>query len=99
VPRRQDLPGERLVSFGQRAQDLVAAVTEVTAAPATYLMIFGENYPHFHALVAARGDDVPAELRGGNILALRDGHRDLAASTALLPGVRAAYERRVRAAA
>ncbi|XVU27742.1 hypothetical protein ACQPZJ_12085 [Actinoplanes sp. CA-054009] len=88
-----------LDSFGRRARDLVAAVTEVTAAPATYLMVFGENYPHFHALIAARGDDVPAELRGGNILALRDGRRDSAAAAALLPGVRAAYERRTRAAA
>src|SRR5262245_19992628 len=49
------VPAE-LASFAQRAQDLVAAVSEVTAAPATYLMVFGENYPHFHALIAARGD-------------------------------------------
>ncbi|WP_433040857.1 hypothetical protein [Dactylosporangium sp. CS-033363] len=83
-----------LASFGRRAQDLVAAVTEVTSAPATYLMVFGENYPHFHALIAARGADVPAELRGGNIMALRSSHTDASAAFGLLPGVQAAYARR-----
>jgi hypothetical protein len=42
-------------------------VTEATGAPATYLLHFGENYRHFHALVAA--------------------------AVALVPSVRAAYER------
>jgi len=72
--------------------------TEATGAPATYLLHFGENYRHFHALVAARGADVPAERRGGNILGLRPGHVDVAAAVALVPGVRAAYERIARAA-
>ena len=78
-------------AFGHRAADLVAAVTEATGAPATYLLHFGENYRHFHALVAARGADVPAEQRGGSILGRRPGHVDRAAAVALVPGVRAAY--------
>lgn len=87
-----------LASFGPRAQDVIAAVTEVTGAPTTYLMSFGENHAHFHALIAARGADVPVELRGGNILALRRDHTDLAAAAALVPALRAAYQRRTRAA-
>jgi uncharacterized protein YbjT (DUF2867 family) len=45
-------------------------------APATYLLHFGENYRHFHALVAARGADIPLAQRGGSILGLRPGHVD-----------------------
>jgi len=87
------LDDAELAAFGRRAADLVAAVTEATGAPATYLLHFGENYRHFHALVAARGADIPAARRGGNILGLRPDHVDVAAAVALVPDVRAAYER------
>jgi diadenosine tetraphosphate (Ap4A) HIT family hydrolase len=87
------LDDAELSALGRRARDLVAAVTEATGAPATYLLHFGENYRHFHALVAARGADIPAGQRGGNILGLRPGHVDIASAIALVPGVRAAYER------
>jgi len=88
------LPGlsePELSALGPRARDLVGAVTAATGAPATYLLHFGENYRHFHALVAARGADVPAELRAGNILGLRPGHVDVPAALALAAAVRAAY--------
>ena len=88
------LDEEELASYGRRARDLVAAVTEVTGAPATYQLVFGENYPHFHVLVAARGDDVPADLRAGNILSLRADRADRAAAGKLVPAVRLAYARR-----
>ena len=87
------LDDAELAVFGRRAADLVAAVTEATGAPATYLLHFGENYRHFHALVAARGAGIPPAQRGGNILGLRPGHVDAAAAVALVPDVRAAYER------
>jgi diadenosine tetraphosphate (Ap4A) HIT family hydrolase len=86
-----------LSTFARRARDLVGAVTEVTGAPATYLLVFGENYPHFHALIAARGDDVPPESRAGDILRLRLGHADLGAAERLVPAVREAYARRAGA--
>lgn len=87
------LDDEELSSYGRHARDLVAAVTEVTGAPATYLLVFGENYLHFHVLVAARGDDVPAGLRAGNILRLRADRADPAAAEKLVPAVRSAYAR------
>jgi diadenosine tetraphosphate (Ap4A) HIT family hydrolase len=90
------LDDAELTALGHRARGLVAAVTEATGAPATYLLHFGENYRHFHALVAARDADIPAELRGGNILRLLPEHLDPAAALALAPAVRAAYERAVR---
>ena len=93
--RPTGLNDAELSALGHRARDLVAAVTDATAAPATYLLHFGENYRHFHALVAARGADIPAARRGGNILGLRPGHVDVAAAVALVPDVRAAYERAV----
>src|ERR1700749_5304647 len=55
-------------AFGRRAHDLVSAVERVTGAPAVYLLSFGENYRHFHALVAARGEEGPQETRGGSLL-------------------------------
>lgn len=87
------LDSDELSTLAFRARDLVAAVTKVTGAPATYLMVFGENYPHFHVLVAARGEDVPPELRTGNILQLRAGHADREAALQLVPAVRTAYPR------
>jgi diadenosine tetraphosphate (Ap4A) HIT family hydrolase len=87
------LDDEELASYGRRTRDLVAAVTEVTDAPATYQLVFGENYPHFHTLIAARGDDVPPDLRAGNILRLRTERADLAAAGQLVPAVRRAYAR------
>lgn len=87
------LDDEELSSYGRRARDLVAAVTDVTGAPAIYQLVFGENYRHFHALVAARGHDVPPELRAGNLLQLRADHANLAAASELVPAVRSAYAR------
>jgi diadenosine tetraphosphate (Ap4A) HIT family hydrolase len=89
------LDDAELSALGHRARDLVAAVAAVTGAPATYLLHFGENYRHFHALVAARGADVPVSQRAGNILGLRPGHIDPAAAVDLVPGVRAAYEKAI----
>ena len=81
-------------ALGRRLRALVAAVTEVTAAPATYQLVFGEDYRHFHALVTARGEHIPPDRRRGDILRLRDeGHRDVAASRVMVPKIRAAYAR------
>ncbi|MFE5393052.1 hypothetical protein ACFQ9U_00655 [Streptomyces sp. NPDC056568] len=82
-----------LATFARRARDLVAAVTEATGAPATYLLVFGENHPHFHVLVTARGEDVPAGRRGGDILRLRTEQADPESAARLVPAVRSAYER------
>ena len=84
---------QELASLGRRARDLVAAVTEVAAAPATYFLVFGENYPHYHALITPRGDDVPPERRAGDILRLRGEIGDAAAAARLVPAIRDAYRR------
>ena len=87
------LDNDELSTFSYRARDLVAAVTEVTGAEATYLLVFGENYPHFHALITPRAAHVPAGRRAGDILKLRLEHSDPAGARQLLPAVRAAYTR------
>jgi diadenosine tetraphosphate (Ap4A) HIT family hydrolase len=91
-----ELNDAELETFGRHARDVVDAVTEATGARATYLFNFGEAYPHFHCLVTARGDEVPPELRSGNILQLKRNHVDRAAAVALVPAVRAAYENAIR---
>lgn len=87
------LDDAELGSLARRTRDLVAAVSEITAAPATYLMVFGENHPHFHILVTARTDNVPADRRSGNILKLLAEQSDSSASRLLVPAVGKAYGR------
>lgn len=91
--RLTGLNDDELAGLARRARDLVAAVSEVMRAPATYFLVIGENYPHFHALVAPRGDDVPPERRAGDILKLTADSCDPEAAAVLVPAVRAAYDR------
>jgi diadenosine tetraphosphate (Ap4A) HIT family hydrolase len=79
-------------TFGRHAHDLASALEQVTGAPAVYLLSFGENYRHFHALLAARGEQVPPELRGWSLLELLADGRDAPAAQALAGDVRLAYE-------
>lgn len=85
-------------SLGRYARDLAAALTEVTGAPTTYLLAFCENHAHFHALIAARGTDVPSDRRRGDILKLLADKTDPAGAIGLIPAVRQAYQNRLSAA-
>src|ERR1700722_15070369 len=80
--RLTGLDDAETATFGRRAHDLISAVEQVTGAPAVYLLSFGENYLHFHALIAARGEQVPPELRGGALLQLLAAGRGEPAATA-----------------
>jgi len=97
--RLTGLNNEELATLGENARNLVGAVSDVMHAPATYLLVFGESYPHFHALVAPRHDGVAPKYRAGNILELTATETDLGASAALVPEIREAYERVVATAA
>ena len=88
----QGLDARELASFGRRARDVIEAVRRVTGASATYMMAFGEAHPHYHLLITPRTAEIPPERRTGDILKLRADHADLAAATALIPAIRAAYE-------
>ncbi len=87
------LTEDELDVLGRRARDVVTAVGQVTSAPATYYLVFGENYRHYHALIVGRGEDVPPDRRGGNILQLRSEQADLPTARALVPALREAYAR------
>lgn len=87
------LTDRELATYGRRARDVVAAVTEVTGAPTTYLLTFSEANPHFHTLIAARGHEVPPERRFGAILEQRADKVDRTAALALVPAVAQAYGR------
>jgi diadenosine tetraphosphate (Ap4A) HIT family hydrolase len=86
-----ELAQSELTAFGPVVQDLMRALELAFDAPARYLMTFGEAYPHFHAVVTVRTEDIPAESRSGNILALRDSRLDRDAAVARVPAVRAAF--------
>lgn len=90
------LNDEELGTFGYRTRDLVAAVSEVMDAPATYLLVFGENYPHFHVLVTPRADDVPGDRRGGDILKLRNEAADPVTALKLVPALSLSYGQAVQ---
>ena len=85
-----ELEQPELTAFGPVVQDLMRALEQAFDAPARYLMTFGEAYPHFHAVVTVRTEDIPPESRSGNILALRDSRLDRDAAVACVPAVRAA---------
>jgi diadenosine tetraphosphate (Ap4A) HIT family hydrolase len=85
-----ELERRELTAFGPVVQDLMGALEQAFDAPARYLMTFGEAYPHFHAVITVRADDVPPESRSGNILGLRESRTDRDAAIARVPTVRAA---------
>ncbi len=85
------LSDEELDAFSYRLRDLVAAVSAVMDAPATYMLVFGENYPHFHVLVTPRGPDVPVDRRAGDILKLRGQTAHPTAARRMVPALRDAY--------
>lgn len=63
--RLTGLDDGELAAFARRARDLIASVTEVTCAPATYLLVFGENYPRVAltcSSMACAASRRPAEL-------------------------------------
>jgi diadenosine tetraphosphate (Ap4A) HIT family hydrolase len=86
------LNAEDLATFGRRARDLSAAIVEAAGVEVTYLMIFGEANPHFHALLVPRAEDTPPDRRTGEILKLRYERADLDQARSLVPGIRAAYQ-------
>ena len=81
-----------LDTFARQAKRVVGAVATATGAAATYVMTFGESYPHFHVLIVPRGQDVPPEHRSANILQLRQQLLDREAALALVPAIQKAYE-------
>lgn len=81
-----------LASFGTHAQDMVAAVERATEAPRVYMMAFGENHQHFHLMITARGEEIPAEFRSAKIMGLMKDHKDPEAANAVAQKVKAEYE-------
>lgn len=86
------MPAE-LATFGPRLSAVAAAVKEVTGAPTAYMLNFNEANPHFHILIAPRGEDVPVERRFGGILQQRLDQVDRPAALQLVPKIAAAYFR------
>lgn len=83
-----------LSGFGPRCEHLSSAIKDALGASHVYFMSFGENYPHFHFLLTKRDADSPPDRRGGNILTLRETHRNMASALAVLPALRAALASR-----
>lgn len=85
------LTAQELAEFGVRVRDVASAVQQVTGAVRTYVLVFGEAHPHFHALVVPRLDSTPEHRRSAQILTLRSEMTDRAGSLAIIPQLRVAY--------
>jgi diadenosine tetraphosphate (Ap4A) HIT family hydrolase len=90
------LDDAELAAVGRRIADTVAASSEVSGAEKVYVLTFGEAFPHFHALVAPRGEEVPPELWTARILDRRQTDIDIPAAQARVPALRAAYDKLAR---
>jgi diadenosine tetraphosphate (Ap4A) HIT family hydrolase len=62
------LTPDEAAAFGTLAQRIGSAVREVCGSARVYLLVFGENVLHFHAMIQGRGDDVPESSRSGAML-------------------------------
>jgi diadenosine tetraphosphate (Ap4A) HIT family hydrolase len=85
------LTHQELLGLGPRLGEAVTALEKATGAPAVYTLSFGENSPHFHALLIARMDDIEPEQRMGAILGLHPERVDVAAALELAATVRSAW--------
>ncbi len=85
------LNNAELGNFVYRTPNLVVAGADTTGAPATYVVVFGEDFPLLHLLIAPRGEDVPTERRAGDILKPRFEQSDPGGAPGLLPAVRLTF--------
>ncbi|MGE0215954.1 hypothetical protein [Mycolicibacterium sp.] len=85
----RDLDEPEAHSYGAVLRDLSAALCETLGVTTVYTVSFGERHRHFHTLVIARGDEVPAEHRSANIFGLRETLIDVPAAEATARAVAA----------
>ncbi len=76
VSSLSDLPFEALQAFGPALSASVEAIRRATGCEKVYLYRFGETYEHWHVLVAARPEGIPAQLHGPRFFDARDSFRD-----------------------
>jgi hypothetical protein len=74
------LNAEELLSAGPLLARLSTAITEITGAEKVYVVAFGENFPHWHFLLMARGAQIPSEHRGPQLMLSRQQYRDYPAA-------------------
>jgi diadenosine tetraphosphate (Ap4A) HIT family hydrolase len=96
VLHMRNLDAREAATYGACLRDLTAAASEVLGVETVYTMSFGERHPHFHSLIVAPADTVPAQHRSANILAVRDSLIDVETAKALAARVASAYSSRVR---
>ncbi len=76
------MSGDEAASFGTVLTLLSGAITKVCRPERIYLLSFGDLYPHWHLLLAARGAAVPVAHRGPQLWTHRHRYLDPAAAQA-----------------
>jgi diadenosine tetraphosphate (Ap4A) HIT family hydrolase len=69
-------------TFGPLVARLSEALKAATAAERVYLMAFGEEFPHWHVLLAARPADLPLEHRRASFFNNAHRYRDVESAVA-----------------
>ena len=59
---------QEAAGFGPLVSRVSTAVNDLLSPERVYVVGFGENFPHWHVLIANRGPEIPPTDRGGNLL-------------------------------
>ena len=84
----EELSDAEAESLGPLVKRISRVTREVLGYPKTYLVFFGERYPHVHFAVVAVRDDLPEEHRGPGVLAYAQTFDDLPEAVRVADAVR-----------
>lgn len=87
-----ELSDDESADLGPLLRDVARGVRTACGAERTYVMAMGEHALHFHAMVMARTEQTPTELRGPALLQAAAGLRDVETARTTAAAIRAALE-------
>jgi diadenosine tetraphosphate (Ap4A) HIT family hydrolase len=90
----EQLTDEELASLGVVVGELSRAIRIASDAERIYMLVYGENAPHFHVLLAARTQEIPAEHRHAAFWEHRGEYVNPRAAESVSERVRASMSRR-----
>jgi diadenosine tetraphosphate (Ap4A) HIT family hydrolase len=94
-----DMTAEELRTLGPTLAATARAIEAATDAERVYSMLFGENVPHVHFVLAPRGKNIPPEHRSSALHANQRLYADRDAAIAVGARIREALSRRTVASA
>lgn len=95
-PRRHlvtadEMTDDEAQTFGGALRGLTAGLKTSCGSDKVYVVAFGERLPHWHMLVMAIPETLPASMRGANVLAHKDSLADESAAHLLAESVAVSF--------